>query len=472
MQVACPSCGHVITVPPEKAALPNLKAKCRCGHLFSLASAAAPAAKAVPAFDPPGPSTGVVRVTAANADRVAEIRAANARAAAAFAASAPAGKTAGEPPPLPARASVPKPAAPRAGNGTPAGATATAAAIAPVVDGKVERPHSLPVPWRRCQNHPQVRSEHVCPKCAKGFCDPCTKKVEDAAICPACEGISIDAASYDEMQERAKQRDRSMMDEIGAIAGYPLRDTRAFVLLSVCAWFFSLFAGFAAVMALLAKIFLTWGSFTAISKVSIGSMRDVMPDFRNPSEIARSMALSLAAVLISAGPFFLCVFLIPGASVLTGSRSFAQGSSLDDAVHAQPSAAPAGGGERSPFEAQREGGSILGPIAMLVIVIAVIWMVAYMPVSLTVAALTRSLPSTLNPVIGVETVKKMGTTYWQGLGIYVAIVIAQTVAGFVLGFIPFAGGLALGFVNAYAALAIGCTLGLAVFKRGAEMGWD
>jgi hypothetical protein len=105
-------------------------------------------------------------------------------------------------------------------------------------------------------------------------------------------------------------------------------------------------------------------------------------------------------------------------------------------------------------------------------VIAVIWMVAYMPVSLTVAALTRSLPSTLNPVIGVETIKKMGTTYWQGLGIYVAIVIAQTVAGFVLGFIPFAGGLALGFVNAYAALAIGCTLGLAVFKRGAEMGWD
>ena len=483
MQVACPSCAHVITVPPEKAALPNLKAKCRCGHLFTLAEAAKPAGTARPALDPPGPSTGVVRVAAANADRVAEIRAANARAAAAFGASGPAAKTALQPPPLPPRspgapagappvrtgAAVPRPAAP-AGNGTAAAAAGAATTAAPAVDGKVERPHSLPVPWRRCQNHPQVRSEHVCPKCAKGFCDPCTQKVQDAVICPACEGLSVTAAAYEEAQEKARQRDRSMMDEIGEIAGYPLRDIRAFVLLSVCAWFFSLFAGFAAVMALLSKIFLTWGSFTAISKVSIGSMRDVMPDFRNPSEIARSMGLSLAAVLISAGPYFLCVFLIPGASVLTGSRSFAQGPRLADVVHAQPPAAPAAAGERSPFEAQREGGSILGPIAMLVIVIVALWMVAYMPVALTVAALSKSILSTLNPVIGLDTIKKMGTIYGQAFGVYVAIVIVQTVAGLVLGFIPYAGDLALGFVNAYAALAIGCTLGLAVFKKGAELG--
>ncbi len=139
-------------------------------------------------------------------------------------------------------------------------------------------------------------------------------------------------------------------------------------------------------------------------------------------------------------------------------------------MHAQPPAAPAAAGERSPFEAQREGGSILGPIAMLVIVIVAVWMVAYMPVALTVAALSKSVLSTLNPVVGVDTIKKMGTSYGQALGVYVAIVIVQTIAGFVLGLIPIAGGLALGFVNAYAALAIGCTLGLAVFKKGAELG--
>jgi hypothetical protein len=166
------------------------------------------------------------------------------------------------------------------------------------------------------------------------------------------------------------------------------------------------------------------------------------------------------------------MFLIPGASFLTGGRSFVQGPRLD-VVQAQPPAATEGeAGAHNPFEDEREGGSMVGPIAMLGIVVAVIWMIAYMPVALTVAALSKSILSTLNPAIGIDTIKKMGGTYWQALAIYVAIVVAQTVAAFVLGLIPFLGGLAAAFVNAYAALAIGCTLGLAVFKRAAELGWD
>src|SRR6266545_3114264 len=462
MQVPCPSCAHVITVPPERAAVPNLKAKCRCGHLFAIASAARPQGAEPAALDAPGPSTGVVRVAAANADRVAEIRAANARAAAAFAAADPGGVTL-KPPPLPPRpagapaarpmaaaAAVARPAASRSGRG----AIATTAATA-------ERPHSLPVPWRRCQNHPQVRSEYVCPRCAKGFCDACVQKVQDAATCPSCGGPCVAAAAYEEMQDKARQLERSMMDEIGVIAGYPLSDTRAFVLLSLFPWvlglagllftrFFGLFAGFAGVMTLLSKVVLTWYSFHALSKVSVGRVRDLMPDFRDASAIAHSMRLSLAALLISEGPFFLFVFLIPGASVLTGGDSFSG---------------------PSPFEAQREGGSIVGPIVMLGIVIAVIWMVAYLPVALTVAARTKRMLSTLSPTIGFDTIKKMGGTYWQALAIYLAIVVAQTVAAYVLGLIPFLGGLAGAFVNAYAALAIGCTLGLAVFKRATELGW-
>jgi hypothetical protein len=451
MQVACPSCAHVITVPPERAAVPNLKAKCRCGHLFTVASAAQPPAAEPIALDPPGPSTGVVRVAAANADRVAEIRAANARAAAAFAAATPGGVALKPPPSTPRPAAVPRPAAPRSGSGALAATK--------------ERPHSLPVPWRRCQNHPEVRSEHVCPKCAKGFCDACAQKVQDAATCPACGGPCVGAAAYEEMLDKARQLERSMMDEIGVIAGYPLSDTRAFVLLSLFPWFLGLagllftrfvgpFAAFAGVMTLLTKVVLTWYSFHALSKVSVGHVRDLMPDFRNASAIAHSMRLSLAALLISAGPFFLFVFLIPGASVLTGGDAFAG---------------------PSPFEAQREGGSIVapivGPIVMLGIVIAVIWMVAYLPVALTVAARTKRVLSTLSPAIGVDTIKKMGGTYWQALAIYLAIVVAQTVAAYVLGLIPFAGSLAAAFVNAYAALAIGCTLGLAVFKRATELGW-
>jgi hypothetical protein len=271
----------------------------------------------------------------------------------------------------------------------------------------------------------------------------------------------VAAAAYEEMQDKARQLQRSMIDEIGVIAGYPLSDARAFVLLSLFPWLlglagllftrlFGAFAAFAGVMTLVSKIVLTWYSFHALSKVSLGRVRELMPDFRDLSAIAHSLRLSLAALLISAGPFFLFVFLIPGASVLTGGDSFSG---------------------PSPFEAQQDGGSILGPIVMLGIVMAVIWMVAYLPVALTVAARTKRVLSTLSPAVGLDTIKKMGGTYWQALAIYLVIVVAQTVAAYVLGLIPFLGGLAAAFVSAYAALAIGCTLGLAVFKRATELGW-
>jgi len=468
MQVACPSCAHVITVPPDRAAAPGLKAKCRCGNVFAVAGAAsAPAPAPAAAFDAPGPSTGVVRVATANADRVAEIRAANARAAAAFAATGSGGAAAVQPPPLPPRAAGAPAAVPRP---VPKAATAAPpAAAAPGAEGKVERPRSLPVPWRRCQNHPQVRSEHVCPKCAKGFCDPCTQKVQNAAICPSCEGLCVAAAAYEEMQEKAKLRDRTMMDEVAVIVRYPLRDTMSFVLLALFTWFFGLAATFMGYAVLLSKGVLTWYSFNAVSRVSIGNMRDLMPDFRNVSDIAQALRLSLAALVISAGPFFLCVFLIPGASMLAGGPSFSQGPRLQ-VVHAQPPASPAEEEPPSPFEARREGASMMAPLAMLGIVIAALWMIAYMPVALIVAALSKSILSTLNPVIGVDTMKKMGGSYWQALGVYLVLVATQFVLGLGLKLIPFAGGLVMGFVNAYAALAIGCTLGLAVFKKGAELG--
>jgi hypothetical protein len=107
--------------------------------------------------------------------------------------------------------------------------------------------------------------------------------------------------------------------------------------------------------ALLSKGVLTWYSFNAVSKVSIGNMRELMPDFRDVSEIAHAMRLSLAALAISAGPFFLCVFLIPGASMLAGGPSLSQGPRLD-VVHAQPPASPARRRRKGRREGRREGG--------------------------------------------------------------------------------------------------------------------
>jgi hypothetical protein len=66
----------------------------------------------------------------------------------------------------------------------------------------------------------------------------------------------------------------------------------------------------------------------------------------------------------------------------------------------------------------------------------------------------------------------MGGTYWQAMGLYTVIAVFQGVTAFLLGWIPVVGSLVAAFVNAYAYLTIGCTLGLAVFKKSRELGFD
>jgi hypothetical protein len=89
-----------------------------------------------------------------------------------------------------------------------------------------------------------------------------------------------------------------------------------------------------------------------------------------------------------------------------------------------------------------------------------------------VAALSRSFFKILNPLLGADTIRRMGGIYWQALLIYSVFAGLQWLLGMGLGFIPIAGGIVSSFVDAYAYLAIGCTLGLAVFKRSKELGWD
>jgi hypothetical protein len=104
--------------------------------------------------------------------------------------------------------------------------------------------------------------------------------------------------------------------------------------------------------------------------------------------------------------------------------------------------------------------------------LALVWKVVYTPVALTVAGMSRSSWSTLNPLIGFDTIRTMGGVYWQAMGIYTVIALAEWVITAILSLIPILGGIVAAFVDAYAYLMIGCTLGLAVFKKAPELGLE
>jgi len=347
------------------------------------------------------------------------------------------------------------------------------------------------VSWRRCVNH-AVRSHSVCPACVKGYCEACAsgQTVQNAVICPSCDGLCVRAAQYEESQTRGQQQARSLMQELGTILAYPLRDPMGLVMLSLFTWFFgllakmALFGGFAGII--LSQGVLLSYCFFAVSRVASGNLHDFTPDFRGISDFIEPLRLGLAVLIISAGPMLALTFLGLGIAIF----NTADASPALPVAYAQAQPPPSPEAEEEPEEKPGDQSATASPHeerryeqetrpspataagAFVLFGLALLWKIVYTPAALTVAALSRGFFKTLNPVVGVDTIVKMGGIYWQALLIYSFLAGAQWLLGAGLGFIPIAGGIVAAFVNAYAYLAIGCTLGLAVFKKARELGWD
>jgi hypothetical protein len=403
--------------------------------------------------------------------------------------TAPAGVAAAPPVPVAARPAVappPAPVAARAPSSRPTAPTPAAPAAKPPAPG------ARPLSWRRCINHP-VRSHSVCPACVKGYCEACAagQTVRNAVICPACDGLCMSAAQYDESQTRGQQQARSLMQELGTILAYPLRDPMGLVMLSLFTWFFgliakvALFGGFAGII--LSQGVLLSYCFFAVSRVASGNLRDFTPDFRGISDFIDPLRLGLAVLLISAGPMLALAFFGLSVAMLK-----ADASPVLPAVYAdtQPPPSPEAEPEEEPAEKadnhsstaathdenRYERAALPSPATaagvFVLFGLALLWKIVYTPAALTVAALSRGFFKTLNPIVGLDTIHKMGGTYWQALLIYSFFAGAQWLLALGLGVIPIAGGIVAAFVNAYAYLAVGCTLGLAVFKKARELGWE
>jgi len=276
---------------------------------------------------------------------------------------------------------------------------------------------------------------------------------------------------------RDRQRAQPFTEDISTIVGYPLRDPLAFVMLALFTWFFGLVAHVVGLANLLSQGVLMSYSFYALSRVAGGNLRDFMPDFRDIGDLVRPMSLGLAAFLASTGPLLVVAIAIPGISLMADGREPTRLA----VVQAQPPPSLAAEEAQEDEQGDEEesvplaGGRVARgtpALFVLLLALAVVWKVVYTPVALTVAGLSRSFLSTLNPVIGIGTIRRMGTIYWQALLIYTVLAAAQWILGLVLSLIPILGGLVKSFVDAYAYLAIGCTLGLAVFKKAKELGWD
>jgi hypothetical protein len=349
--------------------------------------------------------------------------------------------------------------------------------------------------WRRCGTHTQAKSVFVCRQCLAGYCVECGNKVGVSVLCPKCELICVGANDYEEGLRKERQRARPMMEELGTILGYPLRDPMAYVMLAVFTWVFAALGNFAVLYGRMVAVVFSQGvlmayCFSALVRVSNGNMKDFMPDIGDITDLIRTLRLGATALLAGSGPLLLVTILVPGIAIMSGMISAPHPAQAEATPMPMPPQVMGEEQGQQPAEGPVEvqpvstegpvmpdagsGMQLLG-LALSGIIfggLALIWKVIYTPAALTVAGISRSSLSTLNPVVGFDTIQRMGGVYWQAMAIYTVIATVEWIVGAILGFIPLLGGLVRAFVDAYAYLMIGCTLGLAVFKKAPELGFD
>jgi hypothetical protein len=126
-------------------------------------------------------------------------------------------------------------------------------------------------------------------------------------------------------------------------------------------------------------------------------------------------------------------------------------------------------------EAMLQG--FLGLAAPLVVIggIFFVWGVFYFPAACAVAGYTRSFSATINPVVGLDTIKRLGGTYVKILLMSLALAFASLIFGSILGAVfgafdlPGMGNLPAKFFGAlfgfYLSVVFSCVLGYAMFKR-------
>ena len=316
-----------------------------------------------------------------------------------------------------------------------------------------------------CHNHPQAAPEYICRQCGALLCKECTRFVRGKVpLCSLCGDLCHEYRAVTEKVARAKFQSSGfgLADFVRAIR-YPLQHKFALfggALIYGCL----LLAGFRG--SLVAWMVLFGCISHVISQVAWGRLhRSFMPDWSSFSlwdDLVVPLFLGLGIMIVSWGPLIVLVFaLIFGVLSGGGVEAF----SIAGGDHAMGDLMPLLG-----------AGVIIGLLALLFVG----WGVFYYPMALTVAGYTQSFGSVINPLVGLDTIKRMGATYFKAFAMVIVVQVVAFVVGVIISVItspfalPYMGNPVANFINAqftfYFSLVIACVLGLSLFKCADRLG--
>lgn len=383
-------------------------------------------------------------------------------------------------------------------------------------------PVSAPARANVCQNHPDAAPEYVCRQCGALFCKVCPNFVSGKVpVCTACGDLCHEYRSVTAKATRVQFQNSGFgMEDFGRAIRYPLQHKIALVSGAIIYAFLTM-AGFRG--SIVAWMILFGCISHVISQVAWGRLnRSFMPDFSAFSfwdDLVMPAFLGVGIMIVSWGPVIVLVLALmfgvlggegmSASEVVGGPLAAAQNSgpsSEDLDVLTDPNADPEKlveankklqeirpGGQMAHQQevAQEEASDPMGPFRDflpllggtsigLLLLLLIGWGIFYYPMALTVAGYTQSFGSVLNPLVGLDTIRRMGATYFKAFGMVIAVQIAAFIVGAIVSVItaplalPFMGNLVGNFINAtftfYFYLVVACILGLSLFKCADRLG--
>lgn len=377
-----------------------------------------------------------------------------------------------------------------------------------------------------CHFHPLAAASFVCRTCSATFCRSCPNKVGAGSVllCTLCGGF---CDPLEVLTERLALYERQgegfgLADFQEALA-YPFRHPGSLVG-GALLYGFLLLTGWRGQLLAMA---LVYGCISlVVRRVGYGNLkRDFMPDFSEFSawdDLVAPCALGAGVTLVTLGPALLLagallfgwlngpqspprLALPPQAAVEQARRDAREGvfdgedmgalvnggtAEQEAEVEKKVNSMRPGAQVARQLEAaggRREEGVPLASQLLerpgLVLVLALLslgWAAFYHPMALLVAGWTESLKSVLNPLVGLDTMRHMGLTYFKAFAMYAAAQAVSFLLTWVVGLVtapfdmPFVGNLPGAFLSGvitfYVSLVIACVLGLALFKSADRLG--
>ena len=368
-----------------------------------------------------------------------------------------------------------------------------------------------------CQNHPDAAPEYVCRMCGAVLCKACPKFVSDKVpVCPSCGDLCHKYQAVTEKAARVEFQSSGfgMEDFVRAIK-YPLNHKSALIT-GALIYAFLMMAGFRG--SVVAWMIMFGCISHVISQVAWGRLhRSFMPDLSSFSmwdDLVLPVFLGLGIMIVTWGPVIvlLCALIfgvISGGitpTSLADAAATAEEQGPDFDVLLDPDADPAKlAAENQKLQELRPGGQMAkeaqqstdeandptgtfqyllpylgGTTIGLLFLLFIGWAIFYYPMALTVAGYTQSLGSVLNPLVGIDTIRRMGGTYFKGFAMVIGVQVVAFVIGAIVSVVtspltlPFMGNLVGNFVGAtfafYFNLVIACVLGLSLYKSADRLG--